>query len=200
MNLFARCKQMPIDRTRTLTVPAVNVHIPILSVDTLIIGGTQIYAEQGTRYTNGGLTIQGIDDNSVEIRLKPGPGLKEPGIVAQIMLFASDMVTKFKRFTIGINMDSTGGELVTVDSTSSSNTSAMPVYMPVMGGKSALDGSDVPGSDHYSFAYFQDGSHELYLSNGDRVGIVSVIEAWLANDKTLIVARDKAGNPVHYAN
>lgn len=194
------------DRSREMVRDTRANHIPILEVDELIIGGTRIFAEQGTRYANGGLTIQGRDDNSVEIRLKPGDACKGKGVTAQIIWYAQHLADSFRRFAISIVNDGTDTERVVVDSSSHESVSAMPVYMPVMGAKSRSDGTDVPNSEKLAFSYFWNGSHEFHLKNDTlRVEIASFVEAFIANDKSLMVARQKrlsdgVWEPVHFTN
>ena len=190
------------DRTREFPRQAGANHIPILEVDELIIGGTRFYHEQGTRYKNGGLGIAGRGDNSIEIRLKPGDACQTKGVVSQIIWYAKHVATSFKRFAISIVNDGVG-ERVIMDSTSHESVPAMPFYITT-GAKSRSDGTDVPNSEKIAFSFFFNGTHEFHLYDDTlRVEMNSFVEAFIANDKSKLRARqlkDGAWQQIAFTN
>jgi hypothetical protein len=178
------------DRTRVMDLDATAEYIPRLQVDELFVGATKIHWGQGTRYANGKLIVEGREDNSIELKLLPGINCQGKGVMAEIEIFGRRALNWFKRFGISTRFDGEG-DLITVDSTSHESVSAMPLYMPVMGAQSRGDGTDVPNTEHYSFSYFYNGTHEMHLKNDTvRVEIASFAEAFMANDRSLMKARE----------
>lgn len=176
------------DRSRTFPTPVADAYFQTISVSELIIGGHRIYAKQGTRYANGRLAIEGRGDNSVEIELNPGPTCQTKGVISQIIWYAKYFADSFKRFAISIVNDGTN-ERVVMDSTSHESVPAMPFYITT-GAKSRSDGTDVPGSEKIAFSFFHNGTHEFHLYNDTlRVEMNSFIEAFIANDKSKLRAR-----------
>jgi hypothetical protein len=176
------------DRSRIMLPDGSANYIPILEVDRLVIGGHRIYAKQGTRYANGRLAIEGRDDNSLEIELNPGKNCKGKGVISQVIWYAQHFVDSFKRFAISIVHDG-DNERVVLDSTSHESVPAMPMYI-TSGAKSRSDGTDVPNSEKIAFSFFHNGTHEFHLHNDTmRVEMNSFIEAFIANDKSKLRAR-----------
>jgi hypothetical protein len=179
------------DRTRVIAPDPTAEYIPKLQVDELILGGYRIFTGQGTRAANGKLTIKGRNGNSCEVKLMPADDCQTKGIMAQVEWVGKFFKDSFKRFSIGARYDG-DGELVTVDSTAHESTYAMPVYMPAMGAKSRSDGTDVPNTEHLTFSYFENGTHEVHIQNDTiRVELESFIIAFLTNDRSKIKARKR---------
>lgn len=169
---------MPADMTRP--------QLGAIEVGSIKIGGILIKAVGGTRYDNGRLSIEGLDDNSCEVRLQPGPNCSGRGVMTQLLMFTRRVANHWMRHCFSWNFDG-AGDLWNEDQGVSGDRGQAPWYrvtgertfeeagVSPRNGKHYEAGEDDGG--RYIEAIFADGSDEIYLSDGRRVTRRSLADA-----------------------
>ncbi len=101
-----------------------------LRCDVLYLGEhLKLEAVRGTKGPGTRLGIHGLNGNSAEIELVPGPGCQESGVVSQIQFLAPRSDKGYARFALGVNRDSDGGDYAVVDMTESGTRKRLPLVV-----------------------------------------------------------------------
>ncbi len=153
-------------------------YYPALRVDRIYIGnGIMLKAGQGTRYADGRLEILGLGENSVEVGMWPGDLRGESrGVKAQILMHSLGHSSGGGRYSTSVVSDGAGNYVMN-SSDSYLSYPSMPVFNSV-GATTFANGED-DGYLHYNSGMYANRSDELWMNDGKRVELRSVIEAVL---------------------
>lgn len=195
------------DRNRVFPQDLTRQQLGHIEVESIKFGGIVLTAVGGTRYANGRLAIAGLNDNSSEVKLEPGPSCNGKGVIAQLMIFSRRTAAGWLRHCFSWVNDGSpdtligegqwkgfeaGGDTFTEDQDASGTRMTMPWYRIIGSVTAEADGTVSPRNGRllnhgesdggrYIDSYFSNGSDELYLPmpDGRRVTVRSLIPAFV---------------------